>query len=604
MLHYIIISFFIAVIFVLQLKVFLSTKSKLKVLEDAFYIGIEKWVVYRKGEVNQLTFKSVMSMKELAQKTQYEFECMQKEVSSLSSEIDKLHHDKAKVKEYLCSLEEKGKKDTEDFLHALNHLDSIESEIDLYEEKLFKAQNESDTIKRESDEEKSKIYSHSISNSIQKKYIDSINQYLEKNRNRATDFHLIKNIVDRNCESVEEEIQSQIPVPLYLGLVGTMLGIIVGVIYLVTSGALENLLSPYVAETMHEIISEQEYNKVASDGVGTLLLGVGIAMICSIAGIILTTVGSWKSKICISGVEADKNDFLSWMQAELLPQLNNDAASALEKLSENLSDFNEEFASHTEELSTTLSKVQDTTEGQAKLFESINDLNISKIAKANIEVYEKLKSCTDEIGKVGNFIGNINLYLEGIKELTTKIDDAQERTKMIEEMGRFFKDERANLETMRGVVSQSIGSADAHLREASDKLKISISNQYDALTQHNTECFQRFKKLMNEQEQTLQNKSSELSIVIEELRKFGSIKSLLSNFSDAIKSQNSRLNALVGSIEHLAMTRPNPRFIPDRSGGVEPNKMWYKYSMLAIGSVIAISLIVIISLMITHWSIA
>ena len=53
----------------------------------------------------------------------------------------------------------------------------------------------------------------------------------------------MKDIIDRNCDSVEEEIQALIPIPIYLGLVGTMLGILVGAGLLVFSGGLHDLLS-------------------------------------------------------------------------------------------------------------------------------------------------------------------------------------------------------------------------------------------------------------------------------------------------------------------------------------------------------------------------
>src|ERR1035437_1994546 len=66
-------------------------------------------------------------------------------------------------------------------------------------------------------------------NSVLVIVIDSINNYLHNNKGAVSDFHLIKDIVDRNSDAIEDEIDSQIPIPLYLGLVGTMAGILVGV---------------------------------------------------------------------------------------------------------------------------------------------------------------------------------------------------------------------------------------------------------------------------------------------------------------------------------------------------------------------------------------
>ena len=42
----------------------------------------------------------------------------------------------------------------------------------------------------------------------------------------------MKDVVERYCDADEEEITTQQPIPLYLGLMGTMVGIIIiGVIY-------------------------------------------------------------------------------------------------------------------------------------------------------------------------------------------------------------------------------------------------------------------------------------------------------------------------------------------------------------------------------------
>lgn len=62
-----------------------------------------------------------------------------------------------------------------------------------------------------------------------RKILDSINNYLQKNKGAVSDFMLIKDIVERNCDSKEEEITIQTPIPLYIGLMGTMLGIIIGI---------------------------------------------------------------------------------------------------------------------------------------------------------------------------------------------------------------------------------------------------------------------------------------------------------------------------------------------------------------------------------------
>ena len=70
----------------------------------------------------------------------------------------------------------------------------------------------------------------------------SINKYLRNNAGSVIDFSLLKDAVDRHCDSVEDDISSQMPVPLYCGLAGTMLGVIIGLSSLLYTGSVTSLL--------------------------------------------------------------------------------------------------------------------------------------------------------------------------------------------------------------------------------------------------------------------------------------------------------------------------------------------------------------------------
>lgn len=120
--------------------------------------------------------------------------------------------------------------------------------------------------------------------------IDNLNAYLLKNGNQIADYHLMKDIVDRNCDTKGEEINTQIPFPLYLGLMGTMLGILVGVGFLVFGGGLTELLDTGTATI------DSTSTSSTGNGIYQLLSGVALAMISSVCGIIFTTYASYRSK--------------------------------------------------------------------------------------------------------------------------------------------------------------------------------------------------------------------------------------------------------------------------------------------------------------------
>lgn len=67
--------------------------------------------------------------------------------------------------------------------------------------------------------------------------------------------------------------------PLYLGLMGTMIGVLLGIYELISSRGLSSLLSGGDSSE-------------AASGVESLLSGVALAMIASFFGVLLTTLGA------------------------------------------------------------------------------------------------------------------------------------------------------------------------------------------------------------------------------------------------------------------------------------------------------------------------
>ncbi|MBR0500643.1 MAG: hypothetical protein IJJ72_06570 [Bacteroidales bacterium] len=410
--------------------------------------------------------------------------------------------------------------------------------------------------------------------------LNSINQYLANNKGSIADYHLIKDIVDRNCDSVDEEISSQVPIPLYYGLMGTMAGIIIGVLSLIICGDLHKLLGATGAAGS------------GANGITALLLGVGLAMIASIFGIILTTVGSSKAKDSKVTVEANKNTFLSWIQASLLPELSSDAAEALHHLAANLNDFNNTFSVNNNELKETLQTVKEATKDQGQLLQKINHLNITRIATANVEVYDHLRNCTEEIGQFGQYVHGINNYVNTARELIQKLDDANERTRLIEEMAQFFKDERANLEAMKSLISTTIGDTDVRLSEAVSRLTQSTTSQFSALQTHLQERQFEFNRVVSDEQtnmmnalvehrtaalnsiaesrrlfdealaqqmesmkQTFQSRIAELDSLTEELKNMRAVKDILHKMQESSADQGRKFDNLSSAIKALASSK-------------------------------------------------
>lgn len=370
-------------------------------------------------------------------------------------------------------------------------------------------------------------------NPVFKTIIASLNEYLENNQGAVVDFNLMKDIIERNSDAVEEEIDSQISLPINIGLMGTMAGIIFGVISLVSSGVLNQLVKGSASDI---------------GGIITLLEGVGIAMVTSIIGIVISTYLTISFKLAKKEVEDEKNTFLTWIQSKLLPKLSSDFASVINEMTLRLGVFNESFSSNVSEINTILEEVRDTTRGQVDLLKTVEQLKINKIATANIAVYEKLKDCTDEIGALGEMLSASKDYVKSVTKLNDKLDKSDERIKTIEEIGQFFIKERSQFE----IVNRYMGVTEDALAKSVGIFRENTEKQFNELIVHTNEQRKRYESVIAEEAEALKKRMKELSDIAEELKNLSAVKTTIGNLEKATKEQNAKIDALTKSIKELA----------------------------------------------------
>ncbi|MDO9510903.1 MAG: hypothetical protein Q7J34_04020 [Bacteroidales bacterium] len=408
---------------------------------------------------------------------------------------------------------------------------------------------------------------------------------------------------------MEEEIHTLIPVPLYLGLVGTMLGILIGVGFLVFSGGLNDLLNTS--------------NGSGAKGIESLLGGVALAMMSSIVGISLTTYASYIAKDAKIHVEKSKNEFLSWIQGELLPNISNDTSSALVELTRNLISFNSAFAKNTQELQITLSQVSVTYQLQSELLKSINQLKIDEIATVNITVYEKLKNSTNEIGIFAQYLNGANQYLATIQSLNQKLDNYENRTQVIENAGKFFaKNEKwiaenfdvANLEVQKSLsrFNETTGESLTKLQESlngqilnlngvmqqqQERLKDALEITTDIVKESVTKTQQIFEKATTDQQQALNSKLHEITKLVDEVKNLTHIKEGIRDFKEATNLQSRKIEELAREIRALAKAKTD--------GGVISQEIsfpkWLKVLTIAGGSLVAVTCLFYILPILLGW---
>ena len=321
---------------------------------------------------------------------------------------------------------------------------------------------------------------------------DSINKYLENNSGSVIDFSLLKDAVDRHCDSVENDINTLTPTPLYCGLAGTMAGVIVGLSSLLTTGSITALLSSGAGNF-----------GTAAKGVNDLLAGVAWAMLASIMGILLTTIASLLFKRYKLQGESGKNTFLAWLQAKLLPELPSDTSDALNRLVKNLNKFNSTFAENTSSLRGALREVNESYRIQGDIIKAVHDMDVMKMAKANVRVLEELKECTDKLEQFNEYLDDIHGYTDAIHTFTTQFEQEANRLHVLEEIQQYFMRHKAE-------IAKDSADVDVALRNALRTLKETASLNTGELNSTLVQQAEEFKRIIADEKDSFERLNSEL----------------------------------------------------------------------------------------------
>ncbi len=415
---------------------------------------------------------------------------------------------------------------------------------------------------------------------------DSINKYLRSNSGAVIDFGLLKDAVDRHCDSVENDISTQTPFPLYCGLAGTMVGVILGLIDMLNSGAISTLMGSGSGEIDDSVRS-------AASGINSLLEGVALAMVASIVGIGLTTWNSYRFKRSKLEEEAGKNEFLAWMQSELLPELPSDISDALNNLVKNLNGFNTTFADNTSNLKHALAAVNESYAIQADIIKAVHDMDVMKMAKANVRVLQELKECTDKLELFNEYLDDIEGYTEAIHQFEDQFKSQADRLHILEEIRDFFRRHKSE-------IAQTTADADDTLRKSLTQIQENTKTNVSELHKTFIEQSNAFKSIIRDEKNTFEKTASEIKAqfsdqlrlmpqLAKQLEAITEIPVRIDKLIEKIEASNSKL---AKSIKLEVDSKVAKLAGPDDGGPSESSNntpSWMKWSGWAALVVIAIS---------------
>ena len=424
------------------------------------------------------------------------------------------------------------------------------------------------------------IYLHREEQStLLRKVIKTINNYLRKNKGGAADYHLVKDIVERHCDAIDEEINHKLPVPIYLGLMGTVLGIIIG---------LFSLNFQFDPET------NSLNGPLFVESVSGLINGVKLAMICSLVGLGMTTIlSSWLYRGAKSKLEDQKNSFYDFIQTQLLPQMTRDAASTILALQSNLEKFNSSFEENINNFGDIMDDIHEAFDSQVELQKELKKMDICQVANLNVNVLAQLRSSMSEFEKFTQYLGQMNTFIRSTAKLTDSINDQLQRTEAVEIItkameGNIQKNQlvmeklRIFLERVneQQAVVTAAGEIDSAMSQAIDELKSHAQEQIRSIQNYTTEATADLHELVTSERGHLKN--------LDKLSKLDNLDKLINTINSLKEDTHSRNIALENKIESLATAVINNTCSQRGEASIAP---WLKFLCLSLFVITSIAII-------------
>lgn len=343
--------------------------------------------------------------------------------------------------------------------------------------------------------------------------VKSTNAYLIKNKGASADFNILQDICERQIQRLDNSIGNLINAPLYIGLAGTFVGIILGLLgidFTNDSGAID------------------------PESINDLLMGVVAAMTASLLGLILTVINSALTyKTAVYKNDTDKNIYYDFIQRELLPVLNIGMAGSLSSFKGVLNNFILKFGENITEYHDTAELLNDNLGKQQLVLEEINKLSLTRTATTIASTFSDLKNASDQINDFFNYqkklnenILKANNVVEGMNTTINKYQKFNNNLELISEnvnssmaFQKQFKDSlevhfptikdhrevwRGHVDEVNSDIKGVYKELTAYFQSSSEKIQQFVNNNEEVYSkQYNIEngmqAFIQYAKIQNKQ---------------------------------------------------------------------------------------------------------
>lgn len=259
-----------------------------------------------------------------------------------------------------------------------------------------------------------------------KEVIRTTNAYLRKNRGQA-DFDILREMAVDKDSAVEHSIDANISLPLYIGLLCTFTGVIIGLVKILMVGVTDGAIQSFVG-------------------------GVLIGMLGSAVGLALTVRSNSLFKDAKKKRDADRYEYLTFVRGQILPALKEEPEAtpqeeeSVEEIREKLAAFHHGFANYQDHMNDSLGET-------LRLFNELKD------------VFGRIRQIESGLASVGHVIENNDSMLE--KQVAYIDAYAQKAEQFTEILGEHYNQVDSKLNT---IVNEGVNKIDTGIQAAYAKM--------------------------------------------------------------------------------------------------------------------------------------
>ena len=298
--------------------------------------------------------------------------------------------------------------------------------------------------------------------------LDDTNTYLKKSRG-AGKYSMLKELAERPLELQAAAAAAMLSTPLYIGLLGTFLGIALGLFSIVGAGVSEASIQAFLA-------------------------GVLVAMLGSFGGLLFTILSNFTYKEARQQAAERRQTYLSFVQANLLPRLEQEAAGSLANLRMVLEQFNKDFFGKITDFKEPFGNLSQYITVQEKFLTALEGSGYSQLAEANLRFVEQIRENAQLFESFGGYQRKLNESLQLGAGAARDIRQVVERLSQIDDVQGYI---RQNEEMLR----KQVGYLTTHQDRMED-----LSH---AIQQHFIEAGDEIGKLVRERMQILQREEQD-----------------------------------------------------------------------------------------------